>query len=239
MHRSLRAFTLLELTLVVVVLAVVAGSLIANLGDAEAQATNNVARAELAAVREAVRRFRADTGYLPKTGPFALARDRDGDGLIDDPGGIPVPTSPPSGFATVEEWVLWFESPANLGQLFQRPVLDPNQPLAHLAEWEPSRRRGWSGPYLTFEGAQQVGDDLQSSGLGDPRDGNPLEVPGVSDPFGGPILLFELHDAARARVVSCGADREYTPRTLSGVPDDQVLATGPAGEHDLGLFLLR
>lgn len=240
-----RSFTLLELVLVIAVLAVVAGTVISNIGDAEARAHDDLALAELAAVRDAVRRFRADTGFLPKSGPFALALDRDGDGDLD--GAVPVPS----------EGTAWFDSPANLGQLFECP-LPPTHPLA-------DRRRGWNGPYLSrgAEGWVVVGDNLAPDGIGDPAAAPLLPpMPGVADPHlaepaasgafrwwpwgadtadvsaallrhGRPILLLLGPDESSARVVGLGRDGVYTEHTIQDAFDP------PAGGDDVGLFVLR
>lgn len=250
MRSTDRSFTLLELILVVTVLAIVAGTVISNLGDAEARAHDDLALAELAAVREAVRRFRADTGFLPKTGPFARP-------YVVRPANL--------SFVDEADWPAWFDSPANFVQLYEAPVIQ-GHPLAHLATWDSDRRRGWNGPYLSrgAEGWVVVGRNLEMDGQGNPADGPPLPpMPGVADPYlaepvasgafrwwpwgadttnpsaalprqGRPILLLDLHgDERLARVVGLGRDGAYTEHVVVDAFDP------PAAGDDVGVFVLR
>lgn len=176
MRSTDRSFTLLELILVVTVLAIVAGTVISNLGTSEDRAHASLAFAELTAVRDAVRRFRADTGFLPKNGPFA--RD-----AIQPPADLVG-----SGFDSLAKWEAWFDSPANLGQLFERPKIREDHPLAWLVDPNSfvERGRGWNGPYLTSggEGWVHVGAYLMPDGSGDPSQGAVLPaMRAVADPY--------------------------------------------------------
>lgn len=173
-----RGFTLLELILALAVVAALAGSVVVALGGAEDAAHGGLARRELAQVREAVRRFHADTGYLPRTGPFALETS---------PGGrVPVGDAAAFGVAAADA-PAWFASPANLLQLFvePQPGVAPGAVAHPLFRWDPDRRRGWNGPYLARggEGLVRIGADLLPDGSGDPRAGALLaRMPGVLDP---------------------------------------------------------
>jgi len=254
-----RAFTLLELVLVVTIVAALAGLALVRLGAVQADAEDGLVRSDLDAVRDAVRRFRRDTGYLPKTGPFALD---------SEPGG---------GIAAPPEGAAWFRSPANLSQLLERPDVRADHPLEHLERWDPQRGRGWNGPYLSGRlGRVVLGSDLQPDGSGLPTAGSPLPpMPALADPIRPedrastaptytlpddafawlpryattepaselrrPILYFHapgdpaLRPRDVARIVGLGPDGQYTPHTVAD------LQTGPVSldSDDVGVFVLR
>lgn len=217
-----KAFTLLELVIVMGVLTAVAGSAVMMIGPAEEQARNQMSQVELARIRDAIRQFHTDTGYLPKQGPFALTSDA---------GSVPVPA----------EGATWFYHPANLEQLYSNPLAGTGHALEN---WDPDTKRGWRGPYLSAfgEGFVDIGDDLLPDGSGDPTQGNVLaEVRAVADPFiaaasgsffvwrfnsgdtptsswGRPYLLVDAANDATARVIGLGANRRYD----SGTGDDLV-----------------
>jgi type II secretory pathway pseudopilin PulG len=132
-RRATGAFTLIEIVLVVAILATLGGLTIASLGEAEAQSTANIAVHELSQVRQAVLRFREDTGFLPKQGLFDLESRGGRVRTVDFPGP-----------ETHTDHVQWFDAPENLWQLFECP-LATTDPMAQPA----AGRRGWRGPYLT------------------------------------------------------------------------------------------
>ena len=244
-----RRLTLIELLVVVTILATLAGAVLVSQGGVEDRALQDLARHELVELRAAILRFRADTGYLPKQGPYGLA-DAGGTGEVPTPSGV-----------SSSEFAAWFASPANLSQLYRNPLEGNPNPRA----WDPDRRRGWRGPYLGRSNhSVSLGDGLRSDGALDAAGDEPhegarlLRVPGLADPFvrdpvpsrlgdvfawsnpagateraGRPWLLFSLDDPDAARIVSCGLDGAYTPRAPS--------EAGPsaAGSDDIGLFLLR
>lgn len=157
------------------------------------EADDRLVRVEMQEIAKAIRQFRQDTGYLPKTGPFALAADS---------GGVPIANLPGEAGATDEAKRRWFYSPANFYQLLG--ATSPLDGTGHtLAAWDPESGRGWRGPYLKgyAEGYVAIGDDVNDddSAVGDPT-GDPLagdvvaDVPGLADPFahrpaGGGALL--------------------------------------------------
>jgi len=134
-----RAFTLLELLCVVGVMAVMAGNAAMLALDGRCAAADELTCVRLAELRNAIVRFRRDTGHLPKTGPFAL---------VADGGRV---ASPVEGEA-------WFRSPANLAQLFEQPRDAGGRAIL---PWSIDEHRGWRGPYLQ-PGARLVdlGDGL-------------------------------------------------------------------------------
>ena len=257
LSRATGAFTLVELVLVVAILATLGGLVIMSVDDVDTHATASVALHELSEVRKAILQFRADTGFLPKRGPFNRSSQTADNGAVIVPSGS-------------EDW---FDSPANLTQLFERPTIPTIHPTHALTTWDPGRRRGWRGPYLVrgVDGRVSVASGLHPAGtswitgpllpsflgIADPHahavdparglgwttlDGTPLER------HGRPVLLFDLDPGAAgpaddvdvngndlviqfARVVSSGPDGRYDP-----VVTGQCVAPG---SDDTGLYLLR
>jgi len=214
-------FTLIELLVVVAILAIVGGGVIVALAGVQGDAEMTVARAEMEQVREAIARFRADTGELPKHGPFALV---DEGGKIDpaDPDHWPEALAG----ANATERTEWFEHPANLYQLFEHrgdadnlllvagcferildPGADPNQ------TWNAATGRGYRGPYLGRDGAARAIDGLPP-------------MPMILDTWG---RAYRLHvDPAEAlglRLVSFGPN---------GTDDSDATVIGG---DDLAIFL--
>jgi len=132
-------FTLVELLVVCAILVAVSYLAWGAYSGVDVRAKEDLARAQLLKLAEALTRFHADTGYWPGQGPWRLVSD--GGAVLDST----VNTTDLQGAATASQW---YGSPANLTLLFDRPSLDPNHPLAHLASWNPATRRGWNGPYL-------------------------------------------------------------------------------------------
>ena len=217
-----RAFTLLELVIVVGILTALAGSAVLLIGPAEEQARSQLSQVELARLRDAILQFHTDTGHLPNQGPFALTNDG---------GSVPPPP----------EGATWFYHPSNLQQLYVNPLAG----TGHALElWNPHTQRGWRGPYLSAfgEGYVDIGDNLLPDGSGDPLQGNVVpQVRAVADPFitapsgsylvwrfhsggeptshwGRPYLLVDATDEANARVIGMGPNRTYD----QGALDDYV-----------------
>tara|TARA_R110002072_G_scaffold224835_2_gene381936 strand:+ start:718 stop:1485 length:768 start_codon:yes stop_codon:yes gene_type:complete len=253
-----RGLTLIELLVVVAILATLAGTVLVSQEGVEDRVVRDITQTELERVREAVLRFRADTGFLPKQGPYAMRIHTSG-GEVEVPVGI-----------TDDDYTAWFNSPANLSQLYENPLAqNPDHPTAvsKLArDWDPDLRRGWKGPYLGAKGKSvSVGDGMLpdgSSGTG-VEGTRRLIVPGLADRYefapipdslgtifswstpagdvdraGRPYFLFSLDSTAEARVVSCGPNGLYAPRS-AGAP--AAVGDDPDGSisDDLGLFLLR
>lgn len=229
--RRQRGFTLIELLVTVSVLVAVAVTAIAIVTDAGDEADNSLAVSEIRQVARALQRFQADTGYLPRLGPFSAQE----------------------GITTAE-----LSSPAYLGQLIEEPEINNGGTIEPIMEWNPDTGRGWNGPYIeTFgEGDVTVGENLTADGSGTPTAGTVLTVAGVADPFeavpagvylqwtepisgdnvprrGRPYLLF-VDPGAGAQVQGCavpcllsmGPDRTYE----AGQGDDIVLNITSLGD---------
>lgn len=229
-----RGLTLLELLAVVAILAIISGGVVILFGNTEDDAAEQIAMSEMREIKEALLRFKQDTGFLPKQGPFDLATQ---------PGGA-VPLGNLPAYVPVGGELAWFDSPANFWELYENPLAGTGHPLE---PWNPNTRRGWRGPYLSRfgEGLVDLGDNLNPDGSGSPTAGSVLSrVRAVADPFvdqpangvylvwrtnpgdsphprwGRPYLLFDLDDVINpARLVSMGQNRQYD----GGTADDIVL----------------
>jgi len=190
----LEGFTLIELLLVVSILAATSSigiSLYYNSdGDSvDTRARVHLAQAEMLNIAKAVRQFKQDTGYYPGQGPFAYLNYECGNtcscavDVAGSTGGLdPVALAAVAGGTPRE----WSDSPANILQLLQRPVICSNHALVHLASWDEVNQQGWRGPYLTNEGFTDISGDLSASGDGDPVATWVLalrNVPAIADPF--------------------------------------------------------
>jgi prepilin-type N-terminal cleavage/methylation domain-containing protein len=244
-----RGFTLLELLVVTGLLVAVAGGVLFALDGSAETAELAVAQHELTRLQEAVQRFRLDTGYLPRRGPFALVSDG---GRIDPTIGSHWPVVAPSAAAEREAW---FRSPANFYQLFE-PSRSPSIQVALDVVagpgrvYNPATRRGYRGPYLSrqSEGLVLVGESIDPDGSGDPGGGSLVRVPGVADPFplsapdgmafhwtramlaselpGRPYLLFVLSDNLGPRIVSFGPNGTYESDHQAIAGDDLAVSLG-------------
>jgi prepilin-type N-terminal cleavage/methylation domain-containing protein len=168
-------FTLLEMLAVVAILALLAGGAVLAVTQTKEDTELQVARSEMLAIKQAALKFKLDTGYLPKQGPFELAPAAGAPCIATNSNGAaPLPIG-----QTREGYC----SPANFYQLYQNPLAGTGHPLE---QWNPDTLRGWRGPYLTREGEGfvDIGDNLQSNGVGNPVAGTLREdLFGVTDPF--------------------------------------------------------
>jgi len=212
----------LELLVVVAILAMLGGALLVAYQDVDEDAAFKVVQQEILKIKEAVLRFKQDSGFLPKQGPFELASPN-----------APCVATNPNGVAPLPAGQTrdWYCAPGNFYQLYENPLAGTGHPLE---TWNPDTGRGWRGPYLTRhgEGLVDIGDGLNPDGTGSPIAGAVLsEVRGVADPFvgdpvgpylvwrttpgsaphqrwGRPYFLFDLN-SANARIVAMGRNKTY------------------------------
>ncbi|MCP4279843.1 MAG: prepilin-type N-terminal cleavage/methylation domain-containing protein, partial [Alteromonas sp.] len=69
--KTQQGFTLIELLVVVSILAALAGITSVAMDGYQQDAEEKITRVEMQRIAGAIRRFKADTGYWPKTGPFS------------------------------------------------------------------------------------------------------------------------------------------------------------------------
>lgn len=179
--------TLIELLVVVAILAALAGLGWSAYSGVYVEQQASLARTQLQQLAQAFQRFKADTGYWPGQGPFALAAASNVETPIasrvvqcsDTSAGLwlrsTLPTiAVPVGVSDVEAWrAAWFAHPANLWSLMQRPLLCANHPLGRLQDWNAEYARGWRGPYLRADqlGWVDVSVALAADGSGDASSG--------------------------------------------------------------------
>ena len=128
-------FTLIELLIVAVILGILGGGVILALGGAQNQSTENILKAEENTIYQAIIRFKNDTGYYPKTGPFAYGNVEDEHSGTED-------------FSEAE-----FNNFQNFHQLFFKPV-DKSDP--DKWNWNIDSKRGWNGPYLNLNSYESL-----------------------------------------------------------------------------------
>lgn len=225
--RRAHGFTLLELLVVVTILAAVAGIAYGTMGGVQQRLDDDADRVQIAEVARALRQFRADTGFYPRQGPFALY-----DPSELEPTSAALPGSC-SGTGC-------FDSAANLEQLFRVPCLDPAAsaaPFAFLLDprpgcpdapfaTNPAEPRAWRGPYLkTNAGGSlryvDMGSGLHVLGQPDARRNPRADAGGRFNWYQSaapaadeaalmsrrPILF--IADELHPRVVAFGPDGEY------------------------------
>ncbi|MEM7173182.1 MAG: hypothetical protein AAF530_23665 [Pseudomonadota bacterium] len=150
--------TLLELLVVVAILAATATIGVLALDNTGQVTQERLVTHEMRELAKAIQNFRQDTGFYPKTGPFAAAQ-------VALPGDIGL-----------------LNSPANMVQLFREPVDGDDNPIM---PWNPDSGRGWRGPYSSDfgEGNVIVGEGFVDASDTDPLAGDAITVIGVADPF--------------------------------------------------------
>lgn len=166
-HHKQSGLSLLELLVVVAILATIAGIGVQVYGDTEQQIQVKLSTVELQVVGNAVRRFKHDTGYYPKSGPFDLDfSPRKGQISLDNLPDYSISASPEQ---IVAKKIAWFDSPANLSQLISAPLNALGKPMM---PWNIETGKGWRGPYLSSVKLNYVdlSDDLERSGRGDYED---------------------------------------------------------------------
>ncbi len=235
---STAGFTLLELLVVVSILAAVAFITTGTFKNIGVNTNESLVYAEMQHVATAIRRFKQDTGYYPKTGPFDL---NTGTGVID-PGDL-------ADFGASGELADWFYSPANLYQLLstESPLIGTDHTLK---TYDPATGRGWRGPYLNGfgDGKLVIGDDLNDgTAKGDPE-GSPdagaeiLDVWGIADPFEqrryeGDTLYWvylqkEENDAGNEVIEKVPYDYKGRPYLVFGLTTSPwIVSMGPDGEY--------
>jgi prepilin-type N-terminal cleavage/methylation domain-containing protein len=177
-HRPAQSgFSLLELTVVLGIIAVLAGIGVQAYQGVTERAQLDLARTEMNEIATAIQRFHADTGYWPKEGPF-----EDDDSINK------------ACFVDVNGTVI-DDHPALLAQLRTQPFhrtsdldssCDFNRPVL---EYDQASGTGWNGPYVReLDAASVVVGVMSKDGTGNPATGTILSgtafrVSGLGDTF--------------------------------------------------------
>ncbi len=234
--RAERGMTLIELLVVAALLAAVSFIAYSNFGGVVEDSKEQVARAEMLEIAEAIRQFKQDTGYYPKQGPFGLHGYDGGIALADLPAELASLSDP--------EKAAWFYSPANFWQLFDCPEIttpappepqwpewlgcDPLDPERTTQSWNASRGRGWRGPYLVRDAETSFAlsaplSRLSATGKVTGSGSDIDAVRGIADPFDdktgeyGSFFAFDLADTTAGLHDSTNAAAPYDlrPRIVS------------------------
>jgi len=163
MKSLIEGFSLLEMLVVVSILATVAGIGMQAYGNTKFDTEVKLSIVELQNIAKAVQRFKHDTGYYPKQGPFNLD-------LIDRvKGEVSISLLPSASGSPAATQTDWFDSPANFYQLVIEPV---NESGDSVMAWDIETGKGWHGPYLSSVKLSYVdlSNDLKPYGLGDYSD---------------------------------------------------------------------
>ncbi len=236
-----QGLSLLELLVTVSILAAIAGIGTTFYRPAIDDAANKAAQAEMVAIIKALKRFKKDTGYYPKQGPFALSGT--GIGQVDL-NSIPLMDSGDSSGSPAYSNVMtyWFNSPANFWQLYQAPIKDDSTG-EQVMPWAAETGRGWNGPYLQhISEFVDIGNSLSILDVNDPLDdpkpqygiqvgvilnsGTLKNLYAIADPFinnavevvnevDGDELLMDWH---HLHTLSAGYDPDLHDQTRYGSP---------------------
>jgi len=159
-------FTLIELLVVVSVLAAIAGMTSVALDGYQQDAEEKLTRVEMQRIANAIRRFKEDTGYWPKTGPFSYSTNH-----TDVSTTKPVSSYPMSSYRddyfndAANFWWLFDQPPVEIGFWDESTGLDLDRKLEEnqLWPWNVDIGMGWHGPYISHDSIKAITiDDVQN-----------------------------------------------------------------------------
>ena len=134
-----KGFTLLELLVVILLIAILSGAGVAAYQGLQDQARGDVAAFEMTEIRKALLQFRKDSGTrsFPGQGRYDCTDNANGNPTDINPNiDAQLPIAP--GLADAVK-IAWCQHPANLWMLFEDPL---------GTGWNVDTKRGWNGPYL-------------------------------------------------------------------------------------------
>ncbi|MEM7058489.1 MAG: type II secretion system protein [Pseudomonadota bacterium] len=204
-----RGLTLIEVLVVLGIIAAVAGIGIQVLNGVNDDTEESLVRVEMREVTSAIQRFRRDTGYWPKQGPFDGADTNDPD----------------------------LAEPANLAQLFLQPQTSLNADI--LTFDVPSGTGWNGPYLAELDALNvRVGDDMDASGTGDPTAGTEVVVRGIGDPFqAAPVgTVFEWINGAGVQTAQLGRPYFYfiDGSNVTGCAAPCLVSAGPDGQYNAG-----
>jgi len=157
-------FTLIELLVVISVLAAIAGMTSVALDVYQQDAEEKLTRVEMQRIANAIRRFKEDTGYWPKTGPFDYSSV--------------LTTEPSASYPMSQYRDDYFNHDANFWWLFTQPPKhigywnessktpeDRTDKVNQLWPWDINVGMGWQGPYINLDAIRTITlDTINSNG---------------------------------------------------------------------------
>ncbi len=162
-----RGFTLIELLVVVTVLAALAGMTSVALDGYQQDAEEKLTRVEMQRIANAIRRFKEDTGYWPKTGPFSYNSNHT---TVSE-------TAPTTSYPMSQYRDDYFNNDANLWWLFHQPPkligywdtstdssVNPDVEQNKLWPWSYEVGIGWNGPYINLDAIKIITTDAAQAG---------------------------------------------------------------------------
>ena len=227
---SSRGFTLIELLVVCSILGALAYTSWGAYIGIEEDSADAIARSEMLRLANGIARFRADTGYYPGAGPFALSSSAINEADCSAADGVLRNWAAPNSDADRDDW---FASPANLALLFDAPLLCSKNAQAHLARWNPETGRGWHGPYFDRGVRHYVDHGANLNSGGSPLSGSKIvDVPAYGN---GPRFRAAGADGAPCSTQSsdssgdgCMLGWRTLPRETSGYDAQQHELTAHA-----------
>ncbi len=126
LNKVQQGFTLIELLVVVSILAALAGLASVAMDGYQQDSEEKITRVEMQRIANAIRRFKADTGYWPKTEADGALDYADDTSTIDDD----------------------YEK-ADFGFLFKKPDVS-------IPKWTPEYAIGWHGPYINLDAMKTI-----------------------------------------------------------------------------------
>lgn len=214
--RSLQAgFTLLELLVVIAVMGILSTVAVLSYEGVQEQGQYDTTRFEMTEIRNALLKFRRDSGSndFPGQGQYDCS-----DAANGNPGNAnPDFNFPPEAGSNDSEKIAWCRHPANFWMLFVDPF-----GRATDDQWNEDTHRGWHGPYLT-----------RKSGLLNLSAGNPAGLPTQNGIWG--IADAYLNSTATGIAWSSLPNPErggrpywFLPDTDNdSQPDERILSLGP------------
>ena len=186
-----KGFTILELVVVAGILAVISGLVIVNFRGNEVRAERQVAFENMVRIKEALLRFKLETGSFPNDGDLVRS-NLDMSRIVNEVGiGEAVSAGSPTGRewfartdigstpARLRAWAPTLDELSELGNgsglsnlwmLFEqpfRPSTAANSQGVNALEWSRSTGRGWNGPYIREQRQARFDPDgLSVDGVG-------------------------------------------------------------------------
>ncbi len=162
-----QGFTLIELLVVVSILAALAGLASVSMEGYQQDSEEKITRVEMQRIANAIRRFKADTGYWPKTGPFSYTTNHT----------TVSATAPVSSYSMEDYRDDYFNNDANFWWLFEQPpqmigywntttssLVNSELDINKLWQWEHDVGMGWHGPYINRDAIKTITVDGAEAG---------------------------------------------------------------------------